>query len=320
VSLAYTNSITKFINHQVKMTSKETTKKPKSKKQLRHEAQEKIALEIRAKATTHMKKHNVTSQAEIIAPVIKQKANERDNTLMLVRKRKAMQLQKQQEQQRMQSNAKKQKVPPIEECTSSIEAAAAALLPKGPTWHEASIDDVPELIKGAARVGYGVPVTTKLPAGTVLPKGWIIVEESKTKRQYFWNKNTNRVCWGDPRNVPSSSSTSSFPPAPLQEVEPFHIAIEHGQHRSYYWEAKSGKTNFDSSILTEDTKPPPDEDAPEVGAPEGFMDANGDIPRWQYLRDKAIKQRVDMAAAIEKAELEQKKTRAEARAQEDEEE
>ena len=228
------------------MTSKETTKKPKSKKQLRHEAQEKIALEIRAKATTHMKKHNVTSQAEIIAPVIKQKANERDNTLMLVRKRKAMQLQKQQEQQRMQSNAKKQKVPPIEECTSSIEAAAAALLPKGPTWHEASIDDVPELIKGAARVGYGVPVTTKLPAGTVLPKGWIIVEESKTKRQYFWNKNTNRVCWGDPRNVPLSSSTSSFPPAPLQEVEPFHIAIEHGQHRSYYWEAKSGKTNFDS--------------------------------------------------------------------------
>ena len=47
----------------------------------------------------------------------------------------------------------------------------------------------------------------------------------------------------------------------------------------------------------------------EVGAP---ANANVDIPRWQYLRDKAIKQRADMVAAIENAELEQKKARTEA--------
>ena len=46
------------------------------------------------------------------------------------------------------------------------------------------------------------------------------------------------------------------------------------------------------------------EDPAELGAPEGFMDAAGDIPRWQYLRDKALKER-KQAIALALAEQEQ---------------
>ena len=85
-------------------------------------------------------------------------------------------------------------------------------------------------------------------------------------------------------------------------------------NRSYYWDPKSGQTSFDHVALTELTKPPVDEDAPEPGAPEGFQDAAGDIPRFEYLRNKALRERENMlvqkeletqqATAARKADLE----------------
>jgi hypothetical protein len=180
----------------------------------------------------------------------------------------------------------------------------AANIPLRPTWIEAQSDEHPDFQKGAARAGYGLPICKSLPQGTVLPDGWVIVKEAKTKRQYFWNKTLNTVSWSDPRRS-ALNQTSVDANSPLvEEAEPFHVAKEHETGRSYFFDPKSGKTSFDHEMLKEMTKPPEDEDAPEVGAPEGFMDVAGDIPRWQYLRDKALKER-EMAAAQRQKEEEE---------------
>ena len=288
-----------------------------SAKELRHKAQEQAALEARAKAAAHLKTKNVKSHAEIIAPLPKNTANPRDNTLELVRKRKALQLQQQlfaqlqqqhqemqQEQDQASNNASKKPrlsaPPPI-----SNADHVAANIPLRPTWMEAENEERPDLQKGAARAGYGLPITQSLPQGTTLPDGWIIVKETNTKRQYFWNKTLNTVSWSDPRrsvwNQTSNDKTSM-----VDKVEPFpfHVAKEHDTGRSYFFDSKSGKTSFDYEMLKEMTKPPEDEDAPEVGAPEGFMDVAGDIPRWQYLRDKALKEREMIVAQRQKEEEE----------------
>ena len=294
-----------------------STSKPKTAKQRRHELQEKAAMLLRAKASSHLKEKNVLSHAEIIAPMPKNATNHRDNTLELVRKRKAMQMQSQQE-----DAAKRQKVAAEMAANPSSSAPPAAppppiaIMPKAPTWIEAANSECPDIKSGTAKHGYGLPSLVTLPDGVTLPKDWTIVFDATSKLQYFWNRKTNETRWGDPNtntNKDGSNATTNKG-SDVEEVEKFHVAVEHGMNRSYYWDPKSGQTSFDHVALTELTKPPVDEDAPEPGAPEGFQDAAGDIPRFEYLRNKALKERANMlvqkelemqqATAARKADLE----------------
>jgi hypothetical protein len=292
-----------------------------AEKKRRHEKQEKIAMEARARALAHMKTKNVQSHAEIIAPVPKNARNHRDNTLELVRKRKAKQMQA----QTVEDVAKKQRLeaatqnannvpapaptptptlpPPQASTASSVQTTK--VIPKGPTWHEASERETPGIKYGSAKKGYGLPIPPNLPENVTLPEAWTVVEDATSKKQYFWNRKTNATSWGDPNQHESNiciNSNDNNISEEEEEVDPFHIAFENGTNRSYYWDPKSGQTSFNHVELTELTRPPTDEDAPEEGAPEGFQDAAGDIPRWEYLRNKAIKQREE---AIAKAKLEE---------------
>ena len=128
-----------------------------AEKKRRHEKQEKIAMEARARALAHMKTKNVQSHAEIIAPVPKNARNHRDNTLELVRKRKAKQMQA----QTVEDVAKKQRLEAATQNANNVPAPAPAptptptlpppqasiassvqttkVIPKGPTWHDSTI-------------------------------------------------------------------------------------------------------------------------------------------------------------------------------------
>ena len=275
-------------------------------KQKRHAEQEKAALAARARAGVHMKTKNVKTHAEIIAPMPKNVTNHRDNTLELVRKRKAKQL----DAHKLEVAAKKLKAETEEDSPPPLPPPPlpplSTALPRGPTWIEATDEERPEIQRGAARIGYGIPTSTDLPDSVVLPQGWIVVEDTTTKAQYFWNRTTNATSWGDPSKRKSRGTTESSESngAGMEHVEKFHLASEHGLNRSYYWHSKSGQTSFDHVALTELTKPPVDEDAPEEGAPEGFQDAAGDVPRWEHLRNKAVREREHAIAQMKLEEQE----------------
>jgi hypothetical protein len=168
-----------------------------AEKKRRHEKQEKIAMEARARALAHMKTKNVQSHAEIIAPVPKNARNHRDNTLELVRKRKAKQMQA----QTVEDVAKKQRLeaatqnannvpapaptptptlpPPQASTASSVQTTK--VIPKGPTWHEASERETPGIKYGSAKKGYGLPIPPNLPENVTLPEAWTVVEDATSK-------------------------------------------------------------------------------------------------------------------------------------------
>ena len=309
----------------------------------RHAAEEKAAQEARAQALAHLKKTGAKTQREIVQPAASSRTarmRKMDNTMELVRKRKAataaLESQRQRQQQQQQSSGsdaatrvpvsfsiaankrggKKRKVSEAlggehQAAPAAAPAAAPPLLPSQqsqPVWEDASTSGVvPPIRRDAAKLGYGVPRVLTPSEESKLLKGWHIVVEAGAGRTYFWEPKTNRTSWGDPRTIKGPHAAAEAAdagqvlpllPTPLERAggphgqvggidddESIAIGVEYKCGKEYFWNVRTGVSAWSATDVV--LKPPP---PPKIAGLEPEEDI-GDQPMWEYLREKALRER-----------------------------